>query len=211
MFLEWDAYYASAYSLQVSSDGVVWNTVFSTTSEDGGTDSISLSGLSARYVRLESTAWSDNTLRVWLKEFQILGSGGSTAPTNTSTPPPPTPTATVSPAPELGVHVGDLDGSSILTSKNRWDAEVEITVHDQNESLVANAIVLGYWSGAASETASCTTGSSGSCFVSLTGIRTNAGSVTLTISDISGSSFQYLPADNHDPDGDSDGSSITMP
>ena len=73
MFLEWDAYYASAYSLQVSSDGVVWNTVFSTTSEDGGTDSISLSGLSARYVRLESTAWSDNTLRVWLKEFQILG------------------------------------------------------------------------------------------------------------------------------------------
>jgi len=71
--LEWEAYYATSYTIQVSVDSNSWSTVYSTSSEDGGNDSIALSVASARYVRMESTAWSDAKLRNWLKEFEIYG------------------------------------------------------------------------------------------------------------------------------------------
>ena len=161
---------------------------------------------------MESSAWSDSSLRTWLQEFQIYGSGGNPLPTETPTPTPtqtePTPTPT--PGATAPVHVGDLDGSSTVGSKNRWDAEVIITVHDESELPVANATVSGNWSGGASNSATCTTDATGQCAVSVTKIKSNASSVTFSIAEISGSSFLYQPGNNHDPDGDSDGSSITI-
>jgi type II secretory pathway pseudopilin PulG len=53
--LAWEAAYARAYQLQVSSDGASWTTLFSTTSGDGGFDDIAVSA-SGRYVRMEGTA-----------------------------------------------------------------------------------------------------------------------------------------------------------
>jgi len=53
--LAWEAAYAKAYTVQVSNDGSAWSTVYSTTSGDGGFDSLTVSG-SGRYVRVNGTA-----------------------------------------------------------------------------------------------------------------------------------------------------------
>ncbi len=52
--LTWEAAYASAYQIQISSNAVNWTTVFSTTTGDGGTDDLALSG-TGRYVRMNGT------------------------------------------------------------------------------------------------------------------------------------------------------------
>ena len=50
--LNWEAAYATAYEIQVSDDANIWSTVYSTTTGDGGLDSISFTPTSARYVRM---------------------------------------------------------------------------------------------------------------------------------------------------------------
>ncbi|MBX3015411.1 MAG: discoidin domain-containing protein [Caldilineaceae bacterium] len=53
--LTWEAAYGRAYALQLSTDGTTWQTIYSTTTGDGGTDT--LSGLTGqgRYLRLYGT------------------------------------------------------------------------------------------------------------------------------------------------------------
>ena len=53
--LAWEAAYAKAYTVQVSTDGSAWSTVYSTSSGNGGFDSLNVSG-SGRYVRVTGTA-----------------------------------------------------------------------------------------------------------------------------------------------------------
>jgi GH35 family endo-1,4-beta-xylanase len=55
VLLDWEASYGVAYEIQVSSDGSNWETVYSTTSGDGGIDDLSVSG-SGRYVRMYGTS-----------------------------------------------------------------------------------------------------------------------------------------------------------
>lgn len=221
--LEWEAYYASSYTLQVSSDDVVWSSVYSTSSGDGGADTISLNQVSARYVLLESTVWNDSSLRTWLREFQVFGAAGEPSPTatlvvatptqtlpaSTATAVIPTSTPTYTPVASASVHVGDLDGWSSL-SKNRWNAEVIITLHDAGDLPVSGAAVIGSWSGGSSGSDSCVTDNAGQCSILLGNIRTNVSSVTFSITDVSAGSSLYRPDSNHDPDGDSDGTSITL-
>lgn len=217
--LEWDANYATGYTIQVSSDASSWTTVFGTSSGNGGNDTISLSVASARYVRMESTAWSDAKLRNWLKEFEVYGYMSSAptpidtpTPTNTPTPtdtPTQTTTPTETPPPSSGaVHVGDLDGSSSPGSRNRWDALVVITVHDDSENPISGATVTGSWSAGGSN--SCVTDGQGQCSLSKNNLKGNQQNVTFTVNDVSYPSYAYQPADNHDPDGDSDGNGITI-
>jgi F5/8 type C domain-containing protein len=52
--LVWESAYAKAYSIQTSGDGSTWTTVWSTTTGDGGVDTIDLTA-SARYVRVAGT------------------------------------------------------------------------------------------------------------------------------------------------------------
>jgi|GEM_PF-5313009 len=131
-------------------------------------------------------------------------SDGSTITiTKDSSPPPPQPGATT-------VHIGDLDGATKAIGKNKWKATVTITAHDNNENPVADATVTGQWSGGYNGTASCITGSGGQCSMSTTNMDGSAGSVTFTVSGVSYDSLSYVPADNHDPDGDSDGNSIII-
>ena len=54
--LVWESAYAQAYQIQVSNDGSTWTTVYSTTTGIGGVNSISLSNVSGRYVRMYVTA-----------------------------------------------------------------------------------------------------------------------------------------------------------
>ncbi|WP_326825143.1 penicillin acylase family protein [Streptosporangium sp. NBC_01756] len=53
--LRWEAAYGSAYSIQTSSDGSTWSTVFSTTTGNGGVDNITFNPVTARYVRMQGT------------------------------------------------------------------------------------------------------------------------------------------------------------
>jgi hypothetical protein len=83
-----------------------------------------------------------------------------------------------------------------------------VTVHDETHSLVANATVNGTWSGAYTGTGSCTTDASGTC--SITSGNASGTSTTFEVVGINHNSFTYDPGANHDPDGDSDGTSIAV-
>jgi PKD repeat protein len=109
----------------------------------------------------------------------------------------------------LTVHVGDLDGAS-AESRGRWDATVTIAVHDSSESVVSGAVVEGAWSGGATGNDSCTTDASGQCSVTIGGLKKNVPSVTWTVSNVSSVAGAYAAGDNHDPDGDSDGTTIVV-
>jgi exo-beta-1,3-glucanase (GH17 family) len=52
--LAWEAAYAKAYAIQVSDDGNSWQTIYSTSSGNGGFDDLTISG-SGRYVRMNGT------------------------------------------------------------------------------------------------------------------------------------------------------------
>jgi len=115
---------------------------------------------------------------------------------------------TVNPAPSGDtMHVGDLDGST-TSSGNSWRATVTVTIHDANHEPVSGATVAFSWSGGYSASATCTT-VSGACSASTPLIRKRYGSVTFAVSDVGGS-LSYSEPDNHDPDGDSTGTSITV-
>jgi Tol biopolymer transport system component len=105
------------------------------------------------------------------------------------------------------MHIGDLDGTR-TNQQNAWTAAVTITLHDSKHGPVANATVSGSWS--IGGTASCTTDSTGQCFVSKSATPRNTKSVVFTIVNVTNSTFLYRSADNHDPDGDSNGTSVTV-
>jgi hypothetical protein len=69
-------------------------------------------------------------------------------------------------------------------------------------------VVLGTWSGGASGAASCTTTSNGTCSVTRTKVA--GASATFSVTSVSLSGSSYAAAANHDPDGSSNGTTITV-
>jgi len=107
-------------------------------------------------------------------------------------------------------HVGDLDGSTTTTGQN-WRATISIVVHNDGHVLVSGATVSGTWSGAESGVASCTTNAVGVCTVTTGQLKRNTQpNVTFTVGNISHSTLAYNAASNHDPDGDSNGTTINV-
>ena len=108
------------------------------------------------------------------------------------------------------MHVGDLDGAS-STQQNTWTATATLTIHTSSHDPLANAMVSGSWNdGSTSSTSSCTTNASGQCATAKSGIAKKTASVTFTVTNVVLAAFVYKPADNHDPDGDSNGTTITV-
>ena len=105
------------------------------------------------------------------------------------------------------MHIGDLDGVSTI-QKGSWTASVTVTVHNANHSPVANATVSASWS--IGGTGSCTTDANGQCILSRTTIPKKKQSVIFTIVNVTNSTFLYRSVDNHDPDADSNGTSVTV-
>ena len=128
--------------------------------------------------------------------------GGGTPP-----PPPPPPPP---PAEPTAVHVSDLDGSSFWVNSRRWKATVTIIVLDDLGNPVANATVNGNWSGGASGSDACSTDGSGVCSVTSDKIRKNKSSASFTVGNISHGTLSYDAAANADPDGDSNGTIISV-
>ena len=131
---------------------------------------------------------------------------GSTPTPTATTPPTPTPTATPNPT----NHVGDLDGSTSPANGGKWNATITITVEDADHNPVANATVSGSWSAGANGSDSCVTNASGQCTITKNNINKNSSSATFTVTDVTHAAYTYASADNHDPDGDSDGTVITV-
>ena len=129
---------------------------------------------------------------------------GVTAPTPTPTPTPsPSPTPTPTPT----MHIGDLDGVR-TNQKSSWTASVTVMVHNANHGPVANVTVSGSWS--IGGTGSCTTDGSGQCTLSRTTIPKKTQNVMFTIVNVTKSTYLYTSFDNHDLDGDSNGTNITV-
>jgi hypothetical protein len=106
---------------------------------------------------------------------------------------------------ELGsMHVGDLDGTTRQGAKGSSIASVTVVVHDRNHQRVASAYVLGRWS--SGDGGGCTTDGTGQCAIS-TALKGTGG--TFTIRTIEHAAYAYR-ALNHDPDADSDGTTITL-
>jgi len=110
---------------------------------------------------------------------------------------------------ETTMHVGDLDRSSTKQG-GRWTAIVTIGVHNASHAAVTGAVVTGSWSNGATGTTTCTTAANGRCSVTKSGIRNRTSSVRFTVTGITRSGLTYASAANHDPDGDSTGTSIVV-
>ncbi|MEE9140615.1 MAG: Ig-like domain-containing protein, partial [Alphaproteobacteria bacterium] len=107
------------------------------------------------------------------------------------------------------VHVGDLDATTQKLQR-WWRAIVTISAEDASGAPVPDATVAVTWSGGYSGTASCITGAGGQCSLTSGIMRRRDASVTLTIDDVGHATLTYQSSDNRDPDGDSDGTSITI-
>lgn len=91
------------------------------------------------------------------------------------------------------LHVGSLAAAS-SANRNRWDAFVTVTIHDNDGKPVAGANVSGSWSiGGSSMTV---TDASGQTTVSNTRIKTSVASTTFTVTDVSGAGYIYAPGSN---------------
>lgn len=119
------------------------------------------------------------------------------------------PTPTPTPTPQPSIHVSDLDAVSSLNRKG-WSTTVTVAIHDAAEKPVSGATVYATWSGGISLTKSCKTNTSGTCQISSGTISRSASSVTFTVTKVMRSGIGYNAALNHDPDGDSSGTSLTV-
>ena len=95
--------------------------------------------------------------------------------------------------------------------RSRWNVTVAITIHDAAGDPVANAVVEGTWSAGAKGGTSCTTDASGQCDVLKSNIKASVSSVTFTVDTVTLAGSTYDPGANNDPDGNSDGTTITVP
>jgi PKD domain/WD40-like Beta Propeller Repeat len=99
------------------------------------------------------------------------------------------------------MHVGDLDAASASQPNT---AAVTVQVHDAVHQPVAQAVVTLSSNG----TAICTTDASGRCVVST--LRLSPKRV-VTVTSVVHATFVYKSQSNHDPDGDSNGTVLTVP
>lgn len=120
------------------------------------------------------------------------GQGGSASATVSITVQPPVP-------PPTQFHVGDLDNASTRGNRN-WTARVVIRIDDTAHQPLAGVVVTGSWSAGATGSATCTTGTDGTCQVQKTKRSLSTASVTFSVTAATLAGWTYLPSGNHDPD-----------
>jgi thermitase len=136
----------------------------------------------------------------WSRYGRLNAAGALTCGGGSGGPPPPPPS---------GTHIGDLDATASSPGGNSWTSSLAVTVHDETEAPLAGAtvnVVADYGAGTANR--SCVTSGAGVCTTADLSLHKRNGAVTYSVLSVSGGG--YNPADNHDPDGDSDGTSILV-
>lgn len=113
------------------------------------------------------------------------------------------------PPPPEGLHIGDLDPFR-SDEGSTWTAYVILQVHDGAHGPIEGATVRGRWTGPGLSVDECTTDFAGECLMLSTLIAKRTKAVTFTVDNVAFSTLTYTPEANHDPDGDSDGTSITV-
>ena len=117
--------------------------------------------------------------------------------------------------------MGDIDGVAYWEpAKGWWRAEVTVTVHRAYHGLLGGALVDMTWtmdsltSGPVSVNVSCTTDANGRCTVASldTGYKIDKVSLEaqLHVDAVEFGTVVYAPGLNHDEEGDSDGTTITL-
>jgi hypothetical protein len=122
-------------------------------------------------------------------------------------------TAAVTPAiAPIAVHIGDLDAAEFTSGTGtNTAASVLVMVHDAEHRPVRYARVRGSWSDGVSGPGQCETGVDGTCnlksrlFPDQQGLK-----LALAIRAIEGPEMQYDKTANHDIDGETNGSTITL-
>ena len=158
--------------------------------------------------QVETIAFTVNNVsheEVLIYSYQAAGNadpdGDSNGTTITLNKPSPTP-----------IRVADLDGSSALDGGSEWRATVTISVLDANQSPVVNAKVLGIWGNG--KAVNCTTDSSGWCSLTSDKFKLiEVSSISFNVDGVTHEEvlvYAYQAVDNTDPDGDSNGTAITV-
>lgn len=129
----------------------------------------------------------------------VLDARAALAKLNPSPPPPPL----------ALLHIGDLDGSSTRT-KTTWRARVTVAVHKADHTAIGGVVVTGSWSNGASGTASCTTGSNGTCTLQSSSLPRTTLSATFAVTGAVLSGYTYENGSNHDIDFGTNGTTITV-
>lgn len=137
-------------------------------------------------------------------------------PTPTESPPPtesptPSPTAVATPTPTAAagtMRVADIDGAQ-TSNGSTWTAHATIVVRDASNNLVSGATVSGSWT-TGSSSGPCITNGTGQCTISAGGIPKRNSATTFTVTGVTHASLVYDSSANSDPDGDSNGTSITI-
>lgn len=128
--LAWEAAYASQYQIQTSTNNSTWTTVYSNYSSTGGTQTISFTATTARYVKVycikRGTSYG---FSLW--EVEVYGSGssnggGSTGSTNLAYQRPVTVTSTESSS-YPGSYAVDANGNT------RWSS-----AYADNQSIIVD-------------------------------------------------------------------------
>lgn len=108
------------------------------------------------------------------------------------------------------MHVGDLDASTAKQG-NGWKTTLTVKIEDAAHVAVSSATVSVTVQGTGySASGTCTTGSAGTCSLTTGKINNTTTSVTWTVTGVSHGTLTYDSTANHDPDGDSNGTSITV-
>lgn len=105
------------------------------------------------------------------------------------------------------LHSGDVDATA-AKQKNTWTAAVTIAAHGSTHALVSGATIRGSWS--TGPTGSCTTTATGRCTLTGPQMARKVGSIIFTVTAIVATGRSYDATLNHDPDGDSNGTSIVV-
>ena len=113
------------------------------------------------------------------------------------------------PPPATGMHVGDLFPYSSSEGKT-WTAYVIVRIEDSDHNPVEGATVYGTWTGGGLAVDEWPTDYAGECLMLSTLMRKKTRRATFTVTSVVYPGLDYAPAENHDADGDSDGTSITI-
>ncbi|MFH1784759.1 MAG: discoidin domain-containing protein [bacterium] len=128
--LNWESAYGRAYNIDISYDASNWTSVYSTTSGNGGVDTITFTPTDARYVRMygtqRATEWGYS---LW--EFEVYG---STDP-DTTPPAPPSNVQVVDAASGSQLNISwtnptDADFAHIHIYRSTVSGQIGSLVHD---------------------------------------------------------------------------------